>query len=228
MRQKIISQEMLKGIACITMLIDHVGAVFFPQYIFLRVIGRIAFPIYCFLLAEGVFHTRNSKRYLGRLLIGLVLAEVPFELLFYGEFTGFHQNVMFTLTLGAGMLLWMKRTGWRIVPLAVCFLVSRYMYADYGQWGIALIWVFGVSGDVPKRWVFQLLGTGGVFYLMNSVPIPVGGIEVPIQMFGLLAMVPIMMYSGKKTISSKAVQWAFYLFYPVHLAVLLCIHNYVA
>lgn len=226
MKRKYISQELLKLLACVTMLVDHIGAIFYPQYVLFRVIGRIAFPIYAFLLAEGIAHTRNPKRYLIRLMIGLLLAELPFELLFYGKLTYWHQSVMFTLFLGAVMLLWMKKSGWNILPFAVCFLVGKYMNADYGRWGIALIWVFGVSANIPRRWVFQFLASGIVFYLMGSFPIPIWGLSIPIQMFGLLAMLPIFFYTGRKSTSSKTLQWAFYLFYPLHLMILLLIRNY--
>ena len=57
-------------------------------------------------------------------------------------------------------------------------------------------------------------------WVLNSARIPVGGYLIPIEMFSVLAMVPIALYSGRKATSSKAVQWGFYLFYPVHLTVL--------
>ena len=79
--KKGISQEGLKILACLTMLLDHIGAVFVRGYT-LRIIGRIAFPIYCFLLVEGVLHTKNPRRYGLRLGIGLLLSEIPFDLLF--------------------------------------------------------------------------------------------------------------------------------------------------
>ena len=68
-----LSQEGLKLIACVTMLIDHIGAAFVP-WMWLRMVGRIAFPIYCFLLAEGAFYTRNPRRYGARLAVGALLA----------------------------------------------------------------------------------------------------------------------------------------------------------
>ena len=72
MKKQGLSQEWLKLTACATMLVDHVGAVLLPQYIWLRVLGRIAFPIYCFLLAEGIHYTKNPKKYGLRLGIGVV------------------------------------------------------------------------------------------------------------------------------------------------------------
>ena len=95
----------LKMIAITTMLIDHVGAVLLPQYPILRIIGRIAFPIFCFLLVEGFMHTHDVIRYMTRIGLFALISEIPFDLLFYGRILdGTHQNVFFTLFIGLVML----------------------------------------------------------------------------------------------------------------------------
>ena len=222
MEKKGISQEGLKLIACVTMLIDHIGAVLVP-YTELRIIGRLAFPIYCFLLAEGIAHTRNPKKYALRLGIGALLAEVPFDLLFFGELTFAHQSVMITLLLGFLMAMWARKTGNILLPFAVCFFGAELLGTDYGGYGVALIALFLVSADKPHKQLIQTLGMAVLMLLMGSMPVAVIGIRVPIQLFAVLAMVPICYYSGKKATSSVWVQRVFYLFYPVHLAVLLLI-----
>ena len=73
----------LKSIAVCSMLLDHTGAVLFPELIWLRYVGRIAFPIYCFLIVEGFVHTRNLAGYMMRLMIFGLLSEVPFDIAFY-------------------------------------------------------------------------------------------------------------------------------------------------
>lgn len=220
--KKGLSQEWLKGIACITMLIDHIGAVFFPQYRWLRVIGRLAFPIYCFLLAEGVAHTKSPVRYGLRLVVGAVLSEFFFDYLFYGGLTMQHQSVMITLLLGFFMALWMKKGG-RVLPLVLYAFAAELLGTDYGGWGIALIWLFVITRGAPLRWLEQLGGMAIISWEMISAKVWLGGFSIPIQMFALLAMIPILLYSGKKASSSKLLQWCFYLFYPLHLAVLLAI-----
>ena len=79
----------LKMIALVTMIIDHVGAVFFPEIIWLRYIGRISMPIYAFLLVQGYQHTRDFKRYVIRMAIFAVVSEVPYDLLFHGSWLEF-------------------------------------------------------------------------------------------------------------------------------------------
>ena len=92
---------MLKMLALITMVIDHVGAVFFPQLYWLRYIGRISMPIYAFLISQGYKYTRNFTRYAIRLAIFAVISEVPYDLLFHGTWLEFgNQNIMFTLLSG--------------------------------------------------------------------------------------------------------------------------------
>lgn len=222
MRNKSLTQEALKLIACMTMLLDHIGATILPST-GLRIIGRISFPIFCFLLAEGIAHTRNPKRYGLRLLTGALLAEIPFDLLFYGGLTLAHQSVMITLLLGFLMAMWMKKTGNMMLPFAVCFLAAEFLRTDYGGFGVALIAVFFVSREKPQKFLIQLIGMALIMWLMGSMEVSLGIIRVPVQMFALLAMVPIYFYSGRKSSGNLWIQRAFYLFYPAHLAILLLI-----
>ena len=226
MKKSGLSQEMLKLIACVTMLIDHVGAVLFPQYISLRVIGRIAFPIYCFLLAEGVFYTKSPKRYAMRLGVGAVLSELPFDLALFGGITLRYQSVMITLLLGFFMGVLMKRARqlhWQVLLIMPFAIIAQWLNTDYGGWGIVLIALFVLSRDLPHRLILQTIGMAVICYLMDSYVMSIAGLRVPIEMFALTAMVPIALYSGEKMSNSKMLQWAFYLFYPVHLTVLFLI-----
>ena len=223
--RKFLSQEWLKVIACFTMLADHIGAVFFPRLYWLRIVGRLAFPIYCFLLAEGAAHTGNPKKYGIRLLIGAVLSEFSFDYLFFGGITFAHQSVMVTLLIGFLMLMWMRKLSHfaKILPLAVCFLVGELSCCDYGGWGIALIWVFAIAREEKYGWLIRILGMGLIFWLMDSGFVLLGSLRVPIQMFGLCSLVPLLLYSGKKSSPNPWLQRSFYLFYPVHMTVLLAI-----
>lgn len=220
MKKVPIHQETLKLIACLTMLIDHVGAVLIPNT-GLRILGRIAFPIYCFLLVEGCSHTRSPKKYGQRLLAGVFLAELPFDFLFYGGFTWQHQNVMLTLFIGCVMILWIRRSGKLLLPLCTCFLAAELLRADYGGLGIVLIGAFLIAASDLHT---ALLKTGLIaiiFWCMGGYSVPLLNMRIPIQMFGLLALIPIAGYSGKKLMKSRRLQWAFYLFYPVHMLLLL-------
>ena len=235
MKKKILPQEGLKLIACITMLIDHFGHAIVPYlpvpymvelYYACRIVGRLAFPIYCFLLVEGMRHTRSPKQYILRLGVGILLAELPFDILFEGSFTWAYQSVMVTLTLGAVMLLCMQRVekkGLKLLLVIPFAILAELAKCDYGGWGIVMIAVFALF----DRTGLQTIGILLVNACMESALIPVFGIPVSVQLFAALAMVPIALYSGRKLSRSRTLQWAFYLFYPVHLLLLWIVFRFV-
>ena len=222
MRKRGISQETLKLIACVTMLIDHIGYMF-GLGLKLRVIGRLAFPIYCFLIAEGAYHTQNPKKYALRLAIGALIAEFAFDFAFFGIWTWQYQSVMVTLLLGYLALTAMKRFDnpavktLSVVPFAV---LADLLSTDYGWQGVLLVALFGVARDLPWKWLAQTVGMAVLFWLLPSAKKEILSIQVPIQMFGLVSLVLIGLYSGRKITRNKVVQWAFYLFYPVHMVLL--------
>ena len=164
-------------------------------------------------------HTRNPYKYILRLAIGILLAELPFDYLFESGFTWEHQNVLLTLTLGAVMLRCMQKTEKKwLQPLLILpfWLLAEHTNSSYGGWGIAMIAVFALFDQLPTQMIGLLL----VNVLMDSADIPLLGLTIPNQLFAVMAMVPVGLYSGKKITKSKAVQWGFYLFYPIHLLVL--------
>lgn len=219
-----ISQEGLKLFACVTMLLDHYGVILAPWMISLRGIGRLSFPVFCFLLAEGAHHTRSPGKYALRLLLAAVISEIPFDYAFFGKVFPYHQNVMVTLLLGLLAVLAVKRTGPVILkPLVILpFLIAAdYLEADYGVHGVLLMLLFALTRAFPgKHWV-QTIGMFLIFADMRSAPLfTILGAQITLQMLGVLSIIPIALYSGEKQTHSKLVQWGFYLFYPVHLLVL--------
>ena len=219
MKYKLLPQEGLKLIACVTMLLDHIGASIYRSTA-LRIIGRLSFPIYCFLLAEGIRRTRDPKKYLLRLGLGALLSELPFDLLFYGGLTLRSQNVMLTLFLGAAMLLAMQKYSKppiRLLLIGAFCLLAELLNTDYGGKGILLIALFGLTDRLP----IHLAGLVLISLLSSFGRIRLLGLPVPIQLFGVLAMIPIGLYNGRKLTGSRPVQWSFYLFYPVHMLLLL-------
>ena len=227
MKKKVFSQEGLKILACVTMLLDHIGAVLIPVvenytlYYALRIIGRLAFPIYCFLLAEGVAHTKNPVKYGLRLFIGVILAEIPFDLAISGRVDWSSQSVMLTLLLGFGMALVMQKLDrTKLVPVIIFAFLAELFRTDYGAWGIFMIALFVMTRERKDRNNLQIVGMAILCYFMNSAVIRIFGVRVPIELFAVLALIPVFLYTGKKSTTGKCVQTMFYLFYPVHLLVL--------
>jgi hypothetical protein len=219
MKFKPIPQEGLKLIACICMLIDHIGAYLVP-WVGLRIIGRIAFPIFCFLLTQGAIHTRNPARYACRLFLFALISELPFDLLRFGRFSMAGQSVMVTLLLGFGMLMILKTTeaAWKtIAVIAAAMVAGELLKCDYGGYGVCLIAVFalteGCKGSLPAR--LCALVYPGIEGVVKG--------EVNIQIFAVLALIPLSAYSGRAISRGNTVKWTFYLFYPAHLTIILYI-----
>lgn len=215
-----VPHEGLKMIACISMLIDHTGSILFPRLRWLRIVGRIAFPIFCWLLVEGAYHTKNPQKYALRLFIGMLLSEIPYDIALKHGFTWQHQSVMVTLLFGYIALELIRRADNDLKKLCIAFVfyyLANWAHTDYGGYGVLLIVMFSqVRG---RLWIQGLLLLM-IAWLMKSAVIPVFGFKIKIELFAVFAMIPIALYSGKKVTANKMVQWSFYLFYPVHLLVL--------
>ena len=210
-----ISGFTLKWIAIITMIIDHVGAALYPQHLILRIIGRIAFPIFCFLLVEGAIHTHNIRRYEGRLLGFALISELPFDLVFYGKGTIEHQNVFFTLLIGLLMLDIMERKKNTIYPflaLLGAIFLAEILSVDYGAGGILFILCFYLLYE--RRVLKQ-----AVFIGMNVLYFGVG-----VQAYAGLAAIPMLLYNGKR---GRRMKYLFYVIYPLHLLILYLIIKFI-
>jgi len=238
--KKGISQEGLKLIACLTMLVDHIGyEIIYPLYaqtvvihepgtlyhiyLLCRCVGRIALPIFAFLLVEGIHRTRNRKKYALRLLIGTALAEIPYNLMVSGEVFWRQQSVMATLLLGFCAVLCMEKCrtiAWKPVVVIPFAVLAKLLMTDYGWAGVALIALFELSRDMYPKNLIRCGGMIVLFHYMSSYVFWIGSFSVPMQVLGVLSMLFIANYDGRKVTSSKAAQWGFYLFYPVHMLVL--------
>ena len=227
--KKFLPQEALKIIACLTMLIDHTAAVFLPweQALPLRIVGRLAFPIYCFLIAEGAHYTRNPLKYALRLAIGMALVEVPFDLLFYGGLTWEHSSVMVTLLLGLIAILAVKKLPnlWVKLPvMALCIIAAEHLGTDYGGLGVLLVLGMYLVRDTKYAGACRVLLMTAIFWAFNSYQVHIiGPVKIPLQMFAVLAFIPIELYNAKKLTSHAIFKWGFYLFYPAHITALLII-----
>lgn len=215
-----ISGGTLKIIALVTMIIDHATAIFVSfadnRYLYLlgRGIGRLAFPIYCFLLVEGFIHTRNRGKYCFRLFLFALISEVPFDLAFYGGlFYAGHQNVFFTLLFGL-LLLWfiewkaVHLTGTKGYVLSVLGYLAFYVGAelirsDYGAYGVLMILCFYLFHGNRIRVTIADIAVNGFMALGGNI-----------QLLGALSAIPMAFYNGKKGVSLK---YFFYAIYPLHL-----------
>lgn len=195
----------LKIIAVITMIIDHIGLFFFPEYIFFRIIGRISFPIFAFLVVEGFYHTSDILKYMIRLGGLAVLSEIPFDLLTTGRiFDLRHQNVFFTLLIGVILMYCYEKqysTFSRVSALFLIMLAGDIFRTDYGAWGVLMIFCFFIFRE---RMAAKFVSVAVINILVFGY----------IQAFAVLALLPICLYNGEK---GRSYKYFFYLIYPVHL-----------
>lgn len=206
---------LLKSIALITMITDHYGAIFHPNIILYRIIGRLAFPIYAFLLVEGYTHTRNIKKYGIRLLLFAFISEIPFDFAFYNEINFNHQNIFFTLTIGLAIMYFLdnKDRYSLSTPLVIGIglILSMIMAVDYNYIGIIYILSFYYMKNLKPG--EKLLKAGGIIFLTNIIS------TTSLQQFSLLSLPILYLYNGKLGPKNRFLQFIFYLSYPLHLII---------
>lgn len=228
-----LSGTALQVVAVLSMTADHIGAVIMrdrqitwaivlrgmPTLFILRAIGRAAFPVFAFLLAQGMLHTRSRKRFILRLALLALLSELPFDLAFYDVvFYPYHQNIFFTLCLGAVCIAIVdycsKELG--VVAVMIIVLVAQLLRTDYAALGVLTILMFWLVAS-KGRWgiaVVLLLFTGS--WLMYGQWL---------YLFSLLSLPLLLCYNGARGGPARQVgamirKWGFYFYYPAHLLVL--------
>ncbi|WP_252891332.1 TraX family protein [Thermoclostridium stercorarium] len=221
-------------IACIIMVIDHAGALFFPDKLIFRIIGRVAFPIFAFFIAEGFFHTRSVRKYLARLGICAVLFQIPdwFSRV-YAEISGnpdfgvrYKFNIFATLFFGLLAVTlydrlkskkqWLSWTA----ALAVAILAET-AGADYGAYGVLYILVFYLTRENILYMLFGVISLHMAYaaydIVMSLVTSGTVIVTDSIQLYSLMAIPLIALYNNER---GRKAKYVFYVFYPVHLIVL--------
>ena len=230
-----LTSNMLRCIAVVLMLSDHIWATYMSFGNWMTYIGRMAFPIFAFQIAEGFVHTKNFKKYSLRLLGFAFVTEIPFNLFYSSRwFNPYHQNVLFTLLLGLLAIRVIdnvkkdhtkKNIGVSALWLGLICAASVIGFVDYGFLGVLIVVMFYVFRGFPFAWLAQLIGMVAinvVFFEGLVIPVELLGklIEIPTQAFAVFSLIPIWLYGGRKGKSNKALQYGFYAFYPVHMLIL--------
>ena len=203
-------------IAMFTMLIDHVGYIFFPNDMTWRYIGRIAFPIYCYGLVQGHIHTSSRIRYLWRLLLIAILAQLPYNL----ALDPHGLNVVFTLLLSAVVLSVLDRypNFWfRLIFVVIVCAAMDYFPMDYGAYGLILVLIYRYT---QSYWL--VLGhfmLNGFYFFYNGWVIQMASI-LPTLM---IAYGPNVWRELEKRRVPRQLWWSFY---PGHLIILAIVKLY--
>jgi hypothetical protein len=210
-----LGRELLKWIAVVTMTVDHIGLLFYPQYPIFRVIGRIAFPLFAYLLVLGMESTHDTRGYFNRLLFFALLSQVPYSLA-NGVEPWEKLNIFFTLCLGLITVYYLEKNN---VAFIVPLIASVIVPVDYGVYGTATVLFFYL---LRRNWKMGV----GLFVLVNLVLLVSDSWYQP---YAVLALPFILMQDrgrhpfngvGKQTRSTLFGKYFFYAYYPLHLMVL--------
>ena len=247
----------MKIVAVVTMFIDHFAVIFGPRlypalpflnpdgFEILRIIGRIAFPLFAFMIAVGAAYTKNIYKYLFRLLAFAFISEVPFDLAFNGSvFETNSQNVFFTLFLGLlGICVYQKLRERKLEAIGFVFvLFAAYaaedlLKTDYGAMGVICIFMFYVFLLAPRPvfYIGTVLTVIVLAFMITFHPyiqhaMTVTGRQVSLyhmdvyarlnttEMFAVLSLPLLLRHNGQK--GRHYNRWFFYIFYPAHLLLL--------
>ena len=229
-KYRILSGSTLKMIAIITMLIDHTGAVLlsmyppaqkifftlfgreYSLYLIFRDIGRVAFPIFCFLLLEGFRHTHDRFRYGLNLFLFALISEIPWNLMFTNTLRYEKQNVFFTLFLGylafCAIEYFQDDQLRQLLCIIGLLIVSILLKADYSWRGYIFLLIMYYTRKDPTGQA--ILGSCWLYYEWRAC----------------FAFLSINLYNGERgVVRNKVLKYVFYWFYPVHIWVLVVIRK---
>ena len=217
------NRNVLKIIAFVAMLIDHIGRVFFPENVIFCIIGRVSFPIFAFFIAEGYYYTRNKLRYVVMLVACLVVSWIPFVLLFDKSF--FTANVIGVFTvavLGMFIIDGLKLKGkddrfiYVLMFITYCLFVIVCDFLSVipeGFLGVLLVLSFYLFRGNTRVRLFAC----SIILLLFGIVNHLNG--WPYQYFALIAIILIAFYNQQK--GKYNLKYLFYVGYPLHLIVFL-------
>lgn len=234
-KYQILNASTLKVIAMLIMLLDHIGATVIMRlpelgyisqeqyatwylcYRIVRNIGRTAFPIFCFFIVEGFYHTSNKAKYAMRLLLFAFVSQYPFELALTGECGWRYTNVFFTLFLGL-MTIWGMSEAEKRIRDTFCNTVLKILCIGAG--GVV---AYLCNTDYDYKGVLLIV----IMYVFRSQPIVrsvLGYISFLWEAYCLPGFLLIHLYNGER---GKLGKYIFYIFYPAHLLLLYVAWKYI-
>ncbi|MBQ7085748.1 MAG: hypothetical protein IJM95_10975 [Anaerotignum sp.] len=198
-------RQFIQMVAALTMLIDHIGAVFFPAVAGFRAIGRLSFPLFAFGIAQGVTYTSDFRKYFIRILVAAVISQPIYMKLF-----GLSQlNPLFMLAWGACALHFWKKEKKMIA--GALLIGCAFIEMSYGWYGVWTIFFFGFYAMKESLCFYGQVVLNVLYGLTTGAWIQI------------LSLFSFMFLDGKwriQALSKKLPRYFFYVFYPLHLLVL--------
>lgn len=219
-----LTNNQLKIIAMITMVIDHVGEMLYPDIIILKIIGRLSFPIFAYMIAEGCYYTRNRIKYLGIISV----MGVVFQLIYYCFMGSLYMGVLITFSLSIITIYAIDslinknnilRKILALIGILIVLIISIVLPLTIKEQGYILDYtVLGVFLPVviyysKGKWLKLIVA----FIALLLLAIYYGGI----QYYSLISIVLLALYNGQR--GKAKLKYAFYVFYPLHLVIIYAI-----
>jgi hypothetical protein len=204
-----VSAFSIKILAAVFMVMDHVCYLLMPELVILHLVGRLSFPLFAWLLAEGEKHTQNVYRYGRRLLITAIISQPIYSVVFQS----LSLNILFMLFLGLVMLRLVKRYSqlWQqLIIIGLFAAVAESLGVEYGAYGIGVIFLMSLTDKLKHRvWLLYWC----IFHFFTLVILSILNI---FQGWAILAGLIVFQFNGEQGLRAK---W-FYAFYPAHLIIL--------
>ena len=229
-KAQVLDGTLLKLLAMVSMVFDHVGDMFFPEQTWMRMIGRLAMPIFSFCIAEGYAHTRDKNKYMLRMGLFAIVSELPFDLAFSRGLDWGHQNIMLSFLIS---ILALRSFDWLLGeanPETGKFQAGRAalgVLAVLGMAGLALL----LKADYT---LFAVIAVFLFYVLRHRHPVLRSAVGVGFlaltRTVGYycatgLSLIPLLLYNGKK---GRGLKWLFYVFYPGHLLLIWLVKTLIA
>ena len=214
-------------IAMIFMLCDHMWATIL-DYEWLTCIGRIAFPIFAFLITEGYIHTSNINKYIKRMVIFAIITEIPFNLMVSASpIYPFHQNVLWTFVISLLTLKYLnfdntKNIFKSILIIILAIIIATITMCDYFGAGVMMVVGFYIFRKSKLLQLLMMIYVNMILIKGYSYPIDIAGYTYyfPQQGFAILSLIFIWLYNGKQGYHAKWFKIFCYAFYPLHMLIL--------
>lgn len=219
-----LTNNQLKIIAMVSMCLDHVGVQLLPQVLWLRMVGRLAFPIFAYMIAEGCRYTQNRMRY----LLQLAILGIGCQTVFFIAARDWYQGILITFTLSVSVIFsidaFLKRRNTPRLLLMTGVVLSTIFLS------VAAPILFKESGFCVDYDFLGVFLPVGVYFARNkpekllvlsSVMIIMCATSAPIQWVSMLAVPLLLLYNGTR--GRAKMKYVFYVFYPVHLVIIFLI-----
>ena len=211
------TSAVLQWIAVITMLIDHIGCYLLGNFEPFRMIGRLAMPLFIFMLAEGFEKTSSRPRYFARIFVTALIAEIPVYLLHISVMTDYYHNILFTMLLSFLALYATEKGKFWFVAVPLVALAASAFNCEYGAFGVMLAVGFYLVNKYSPKQIFVRFTALLAVLLVTMIPLA-SYENWPIQLWSICAVIPLALYNGKK--GRRLPRYFLYVFYPAHLFII--------